>query len=88
MPPQHFRAIKGAVSLKLVGETWKNHLVPRYFRAIKGAVSLKRLVTESGEDRQKGFPRHQRRGLIEAKVAELQQGCPRNISAPSKARSH
>ena len=63
---RHFRAIKGAVSLKRAeaGDVLSGG---HYFRAIKGAVSLKLLRGLPLLVLLNQFPRHQRRGLIEAK---------------------
>ena len=61
----YFRAIKGAVSLKR-SKTASATALRQYFRAIKGAVSLKRFTVLTDLSGMARFPRHQRRGLIEA----------------------
>ena len=61
----NFRAIKGAVSLKQI-ERGGIIDIRQHFRAIKGAVSLKQKQTRCLLAAAKQFPRHQRRGLIEA----------------------
>ena len=61
-----FRAIKGAVSLKPGVEKMLDK-GNQYFRAIKGAVSLKHYSYGLRSLYNIEFPRHQRRGLIEAK---------------------
>ncbi len=83
----HFRAIKSAVSLK--PDRWRDSFGRASdFRAIKSAVSLKLVLHAARSSREDAFPRHQKRGLIEAAGLEheLRDGLP--ISAPSKARSH
>ena len=76
---EDFRAIKGAVSLKLDG-SWRGGSVDGMdFRAIKGAVSLKHSNISDNYSANTQFPRHQRRGLIEARKSSAGYLAPRKF---------
>ena len=84
---RNFRAIKGAVPLK-PGIAGAISIAAVDFRAIKGAVPLKRIARLLRWAVECEFPRHQRRGPIEARCCLRGGGLCHTISAPSKARSH
>ena len=62
----YFRAIKGAVTLKQPCHPRGLRETVLHFRAIKGAVTLKQWLAAHPPNRATEFPRHQRRGHIEA----------------------
>ncbi len=82
-----FRAIPGAASLKPSScATFSRRR--RHFRAIPGAASLKLHLAPHIGLRRTSFPRHPRRGLIEAYYFAMRAPKFDIISAPSQARPH
>ena len=83
----YFRAFIGAVSLKQ-SILARSRAMESHFRAFIGAVSLKLPLRASIPGAAGSFPRLHRRGLIEAMMWATRPRRPRQISAPSSARSH